>query len=145
MKTASLSFALLLGLIWRGVSGPTDKPLDFSQFPQVVSTQTVNNVLVKANPNPFQVIVSIDGKSDLRIDTMRALPRKLDSGERVALEEDLLFYEKTGKYEKAQDLVSYQQHKKYSTPVHTPIAVITPLTPAPAQSPASPKPSANPI
>ena len=66
---------------------------------------------------------------------MRALPRKLDSGERVALEEDLLFYEKTGKYEKAQDLVCYQQHKKYATLVRTPIAEITPLTPAPAQSP----------
>jgi hypothetical protein len=140
MKTASLSLALLLMIISRGVSGPNDKPLDYSQFPKVVSTQTINNVLVKSNPNPFQVIVSIDGKSDLRVDTTRALPRKLAYHEYVVLEEDLLFYEKTGKYDKMQILCSQSGGN-----FRIPIAAIIPLTPAPSQSPASPKASVNPI
>jgi hypothetical protein len=96
-------------------------------------------VLVKSNSNPFRVIVSIDGRSDLRIDTTRALPRKLAYNEYVMLEEDLLFYEKTGKYDKMQILCSQSGgHFK------VPIAAIMPLTPAPSQTPV-PKPTVNPI
>lgn len=142
MKTASLSLVLLLALISRSDSGWQDSPV-------VISEQTLNNVIVLSNPNPYQVIVSMDGHTNLRIDTKQPIPRKLTPNEYVKVSEVLLRWpdtsknqaeKKAGKFEKPQYLES--QSGNYFNDV--PIAAITPLTPAP-EATATPKASVNPI
>jgi hypothetical protein len=145
VKTASLSLVVLIALISRSVS---DEPR-WRDEPIVISEQTLNNVIVVSNPNPYQVIVSIDGRTDLRIDTTQPFPRKLDPHEYVKLREVLLHWpdtsrnraEKTaGKYEKTQYLQS-QSGKHFND---VPIAAIEALTPAPKPT-ATPRASVNPI
>ena len=52
-----------------------DKP--WRDDPIIISEQTLNNVVVVSNPNPYQVIVSTAGGTELRIDTRQSIPRKL--------------------------------------------------------------------
>jgi hypothetical protein len=145
VKTASLSLVLFLALISRSVSD--EQP--WRDYPVVISEQTLNNVIVVSNPNPYQVIVSIDGHTDLRIDTTQPIPRKLDPHEYVKLAEVLLRWpdtsknraeKKAGKYEKTQYLES-QSGKHFKD---VPITAITPLTPTP-EATATPRATVNPI
>ena len=145
MKTASLSLVLFLALISRSVSD--EQP--WRDYPVVISEQALNNVIVVSNPNPYQAIVSIDGHTDLRIDTTQPISRKLDPHEYVKLSEVLWRWpdtsrnraeKKAGKYGKTQYLES-QSGKDFKK---VPIAAITPLTPAP-EATATPKASVNPI
>jgi hypothetical protein len=144
-KTALLSLVMLLALISRSVSdeGP------WQNDPVIISEQTLISVIVISNPNPHQVIVSIDGRTDLRIDTTQPFPRKLDPHEYVKLREVFVRWpdtsrnraEKTaGKYGKTQYLQS-QSGKHFND---VPIAAIAPLTPTPKPT-ATPTTSVNPI
>src|SRR5260370_15587233 len=117
--------------------------------PIVISQQTLDNVIVVSNPNPYQVIVSIDGHRDLRIDTTQPIPRKIDPHEFVKLSEVLLRWPDTsrnraekeaGKYEQTQYLES-QSGKHFND---VPITAITSLTPAPDAT-ATPKASGHPL
>ena len=75
MKTGLLIAALLLAPVSKSNSVHNDKPWLDDRI--VISEQTLNNVIVVSNPNPYQVTVSIDGKTDLRVETTRPIPRKL--------------------------------------------------------------------
>ena len=119
-----------------------DKP--WRDDPIIISEQTLNNVVVVSNPNPYQVIVSTAGGTELRIDTRQSIPRKLVPRDYLKLIGLLLRWpdtsknqaeKKAGKFEKTQYLGS-QSGKHFND---VPIAGITSLTPTPPQAPARPK------